>query len=133
MLKFQYMILNESMNDSNIQQKTLNQSLVDRYKDKYPTLRRVRITNDTKGIALFTNNELIGIINVDIPRKYIISLEVFKPYKGKGFSYKLLDIAIRLGAKNLSVRKTNHIAIETYKKHGWHIKNEDNYMYYMVR
>lgn len=132
MLRFEYKVLNE-VNQFNIQQKSLNVNLINKYKDKYPTLRRVRITEDTKGVALCTNSELIGIINVDIPRKYIISLEVFKPYKGRGFSYKLLDIAIRLGAKNLSVRKTNHIAIETYKKHGWHIKNEDDYMYYMIK
>lgn len=115
-------------------EKKLDQNLINKYKDKHPTLKRIRINEDTKGIALFSKNNLVGIINVDTKRKYILGLEVFKPFKGQGISYKLLDIATKkLGANKLSVRKTNRIALTTYKKDGWRIESEDNYMYYMVK
>lgn len=126
-------ILQEVSNEFIMIEKPLDENFIRKYKGKYPNLKRVRINNDTKGVAFMSKNNLVGIINVDVKRKYIISLEVFKPYKGQGISYKLLDKAIKLGARNLSVRKTNHIALKTYKNHGWHIKSEDSYMYYMSK
>ena len=64
--------------------------------------------------------------------KNIEDLEVYDQYKGKGYSYQLLDYATKkLGVKNLSVRKDNSIAKHVYDKYGFKTTYEDDDMYYM--
>lgn len=121
-------------NEKNYKMKPLDYNIIKKFNKIYPTLNRIRMTEECKGIALMDGTNLVGIINVDTNRDYIVSLEVFGPYKRKGISHILLDIATKkLNAKYLSVRKTNTIAIKLYRNNNWKIYDEDNYMYYMKK
>ena len=110
----------------------LTEELVNSNKDKYPRLKHIRFDNNTKGKCLLDNNQLIGIVQVDMKRKYILALEVFEPYKRKGYGTNLLKIAVNeLGAEKLSVNKNNKNAISLYNKNMWEIYDEDKNMFYM--
>lgn len=59
----------------------------------------------------------------------IQGLEISGEFKGKGLSIGLLDIAVKkLGAKYLSVRKTNEIAKRLYIKYGFKTYRSDDFM-----
>ena len=91
---------------NNYTEKDLSINIINKYKDKYKTLKHIRFNKDTKGKCLFDKNNLIGIIQVDIKRQYILALEVFDPYKRKGYGGVLLKIAeSKLNANKLSVNK----------------------------
>lgn len=61
----------------------------------------------------------------------IENLKVSKKYRGQGISYKLLDHAVhKNNAKNLAVRKDNHIAKHVYDKYGFkETESDDDYSY----
>lgn len=66
---------------------------------------------------------------------FITGLEVYKPYKNKGFGNKLLDDAVKkYGGIDLTVYKNNEVAIKMYEKYGFVVigpgntKNSDYYM-----
>lgn len=62
----------------------------------------------------------------------VTDLEVYEEYRGKGLSYKILDCAVKkCGARNLTVKKNNHIAKHVYDKYGFEVVDEDSYAYYM--
>lgn len=64
--------------------------------------------------------------------KNIEDLWVNEKYRGRGYSYQLLDYATKkLGVKNLSVRKDNTIAKHTYDRYGFKTTDEDDEYYYM--
>lgn len=64
--------------------------------------------------------------------KNIEDLFVYDKYKGRGYSYQLLDYATKkIGVKNLSVRKDNTIAKHVYDKYGFKTTYEDKDYYYM--
>ena len=119
---------------NNYTEKDLSINIINKYKDKYKTLKHIRFNKDTKGKCLFDKNNLIGIIQVDINRQYILALEVFDPYKRKGYGGVLLKIAeSKLNANKLSVNKKNSSAISLYKQNGWKVYDEDDNMFYMKK
>lgn len=125
---------NLNINKINYEEKDLTKDIVDKYKNKYKNLKHIRFNNNTKGKYLIENDNLIGIVQVDTKRNYILALEVFDFYKRKGYGTILLNIAENeLHANKLSVNKKNKNAILLYKKNGWIIYNEDNNMLYMKK
>lgn len=66
--------------------------------------------------------------------KNIENLKVFDDYRGQKYSYDLLDYAVKeCGAKNLSVRKDNNIAIHVYEKYGFKVtETDDDYIYMSI-
>ena len=64
--------------------------------------------------------------------KNIEDLKVSDQYKGRGYSYQLLDYATKeLGVRNLAVDKTNTIAKHVYDKYGFKIVDQDDTRLYM--
>lgn len=62
----------------------------------------------------------------------VVNLEIFRKYRGKGLSYKLLDYAInKCGVKCLSVEKSNSNAKHVYDKYGFKVVDQDDKYYYM--
>lgn len=124
---------NKTETSAFIKQKII-ESNIKKYIKEYPRLKHIRVDDSCKGYIILNENELVGVISVRNDIKCIQALEVFGKYKGKGISYYLLDIATKeLGAKSLTVRKTNEIAIHTYKKYGFKINKDKSteYMYWM--
>jgi len=108
--------------------KKFDKKFIIEYKKKYPRLKHIR--DYANGYVILDNDNLVGIVAED--NGWIQGLEVFDPYKNKGFSYKLLDIAINdLKCYRLNVRKTNTIALHTYKKYGFVITEDHDYYYTM--
>ena len=72
-----------------------------------------------KGVILVTGDrkELIGYIAWK--KDYIQALEVPDKFKRSGYGERLLKMAIKSGARKLSVRKGNLIAIKLYEKLGF--------------
>ena len=114
----------------------LTRALVDKHKAKVRYLSHVRINNKTKGFAAFIGNDLVGVVNTEEKNAksiWIQALEVSKEYQKQGIGKTLLDMAMkRLHANFLSVRKTNKVAIEMYKKKGFRIADETGVMYIMT-
>ena len=107
-----------------------------KYIKEYKSVNHIRVTENTKGYAFFDQDKLVAIINCEKKDDeiWIQALEIFKPYKRKGLSYDLLDFATdKLGAKYLSVRKTNTVAIHVYKEKGFKTINETDKMYFMKK
>lgn len=118
----------------NYKKEPISNSLIKKYFFKYRRLKHVRITEDTKGIALIDikTDDLIGIVQVDTKRNYIIALEVFENFKRQGYSSILLGIATKeLNAKFLSVNKNNKVAIKIYENYGFKTYDENNHMLFM--
>ena len=64
--------------------------------------------------------------------KNIEDLFIYDEYKGRRYSYQLLDYATKkLGVKNLSVEKSNTLAKHVYDKYGFKTTYEDDKYYYM--
>lgn len=114
----------------------LTRAIVDKHKAKVRYLSHVRINNKTKGFAAFVGNDLVGVVNTEEKNArsiWIQALEVSKEYQKQGIGKTLLDMAMKkLHANFLSVRKTNKVAIEMYKKKGFHIADESGVMYIMT-
>ena len=59
-------------------------------------------------------------------------LEVLPEYRGRGYSYRLLDFATKkLNVEYLAVEKNNEVALHVYKKYGFTIVGEDAKYWYM--
>lgn len=114
---------------------------------KYKTyLKRFNIVNDLDEVVrdyageilVSKDDELIGHVFVgdNKDKGFITDLVVEKKYRKLGFGKKLLDSAInKYGGADLTVSKTNKVAIDMYKKRGFVIdtsRNPGKYMHYMV-
>ena len=63
---------------------------------------------------------------------WITAIEVSQEYKGYKLGKQILNYAVKKEkARFLSVRKTNKIALNMYKKRGFKTYNETEYMYFM--
>lgn len=98
-------------------------------------MSHVRTGPDSRGKLFVKNNKVTAMVNTDLTRdgkRQIQGIELFGDAKGKGFSRELLDYAVKdLGAKELSVRKTNSIAKHLYDTYGFKTYRESDYMYFM--
>lgn len=114
----------------------LNDMVVQVYKSQYGSLRHLRINRHTKGFVWLDNKDLVAVINTeekDDDYKWITAFEIFGQYKGHGLAKQIMQVAMKeLGATNLSVRKTNDIAIKVYKSCGFKKYKEDDHMLYMT-
>lgn len=103
-----------------------------KYKGKCKYLRHMRTTDEYKGIIFLYNNDVVAAINVNTITKTIQGLEISSSYQGQGLSKKILKYAIdKLGADNLSVNKSNLVAIEIYKSFGFKVYRENKIMLFM--
>lgn len=62
---------------------------------------------------------------------WLVALDVSKEYRQRKLAYQMMKKAIKEGATHLAVSKTNDAAIALYKKLGFQIYSETNYMYFM--
>ena len=120
---------------SNYTQIDVNDINIKKYKEKYKNLSHLRTGKDYKGkIFISKEDEVIGFFNVDTSRALLQAIEVNPKFRGQGFSKKLIRLAIDTYDINwLTVRKTNEIAIELYKKNGFKISDENKYQYTMIK
>ena len=130
--------ITESFYDKSIttsfKKEKISESNIKKYMIDNPRLKHIRVDDSCSGYFIFDKDNLAGVISVRNDINCIQALEVFGEYKGKGISYYLLDIAVKeLGAKSLTVRKTNDIAIHAYIKYGFKINKSKStdYMYWM--
>lgn len=80
---------------------------------------------NNRPVAQFTLFEWWDGLNIE-------DFEVFKGYRGRRLSYTLLGYAVKLGAKNLAVKKDNAVALHVYSKYGFIITDSDDTFYYMT-
>lgn len=81
------------------------------------------------------NNKLAGYIFVkDKEEKgFIFDVTVEKEYRGRGLSHDLVDHAVKkYGGRDLTVDKSNEIAIHLYKKHDFVVFKDLGKQYWMV-
>ena len=90
-----------------------------RYRSPENMLRHTKTGGGIDGVILVTGDkkELIGYIAWK--KDYIQALEVPDRFKRSGYGERLLKMAIKSGARKLSVRKGNLIAIKLYEKLGF--------------
>lgn len=105
------------------------------YKDSFPALKHIRVSPDiiTKLYINLKSNLPLGLFSVDQRREMILAIAVNNLYRNKGIGKQLLKEAIKNKGYNLTVRKTNLIAIKMYKKYGFKTCDENNYPYIMKR
>ena len=125
----------ESANNINLRsltKKKITEELIKSYKQ----LKSIRIGSSNIGYAFFDKDNLVCFISIETKENneiWIQALEVIKEYQNNGLGKQLLDFACKdLKAKFLSVRKTNNIALNMYKKYGFRIYKETDYMYFMT-
>ena len=98
-------------------------------------LIHVKVNNDTEGYVFLKDDDLVGFISVenkDDGSKWIQALEVRPKYRKLGIGKSLLDYAVKeLKADHLSVRKTNDVALNMYKKYGFKEYDSTDSMIYM--
>lgn len=95
-----------------------NKANVEKYKSKDNLLRHARTGKGITGVMMVTENgELIGYIGWS--GNMIISLEVTKGYRGRGYGEELLRMAMKEGCYSLTVDPNNVIAQNLYKKLGF--------------
>ena len=119
----------------------INDPLAKKYIDKtttkehFDTLKRTNI-----GTILVDNDtdDIIGHVFVDTTKDkgFISNLWVAPKYRNHGFGSRLLNAAISDGGIDLTVKKTNKIALNMYEKHGFikiRFKNCDDNPYYWMK
>ena len=112
----------------------LNEDSVNQWKNRYYGLRHIRTNDDHKGILLIDEpkKQVVGFVNINIPKKEIQGIEVNPEYRRMGIATKLLDKAKKLGATGLYVRDNNMKARSLYKKTGWKESGKYNQMIHMT-
>lgn len=125
----------ESANNINLRsltKKKITEELIKSYKQ----LKSIRIGSSNIGYAFFDKDNLVCFISIETKENneiWIQALEVIKEYQNNGLGKQLLNFACKdLKAKFLSVRKTNNVALNMYKKYGFRIYKETDYMYFMT-
>lgn len=97
----------------------LNESTVKKYKPTYQGLRHIRCGDDYHGKIIIDISEVVGFVNVRKSDGMIQALEVNIEYREHGIGTLLLNIAIKLGATQLTVNVNNEVAHNMYLKNGW--------------
>ncbi len=103
----------------------LTDALLRVYSTRVKSLSNVILNKDTKGYIWIDNDSdspvaVMNIIEKDDGYKWIETFEVYAPFKGRGLSKPILEVAIReLKLTNLSVAVDNKIAISIFKSLGF--------------
>ena len=85
------------------------------------------IVCDADGIAIGHFNTFRWWDGVNIE-----DFEIYPEYRGKGYAYKLLDVAVKqYGVRNLAVTRNNTIAYHTYYRYGFRTMAVDDAYLYM--
>ena len=121
---------------SSLKKVKITKQLCDKLSKNYPRVKHLRINSNTNGFFFMKNFEnLVLTIMVETKNndeKWIQALEVEPEFRKHNLGNQLLDFAVnQMGARFLSVRKTNKIAISLYKKHGFKTYDETDSMYFM--
>lgn len=103
------------------------------YKDKFPGLTHMRVSDKIINILYVhrKTDEPVGYFSVDTDRRMILAIDVSKKFRNRKVGSQLLKKAIENKGYNLTVRKTNKIAINMYLKNGFKIYGENPYQYIM--
>lgn len=123
-------------NLKDFRRESISEQLVQKYKDKFTFLKHLRTGDNINGFIYFDDNDnIVAIIAVETKyddEKWIQALEVSKDYQEYGLSRQLLKVATKeLGAKYLSVNKSNKLAIKIYENFGFITYEESGVMYFM--
>ena len=81
------------------------------------------ILDMTRYVWFDIGNQVAHITIVTWQKQNWVSLcdfEIEEPYRGQGLSHEIVEFAKRKGVTHLSVSPMNNIAIDLYKKHGFH-------------
>ena len=118
---------------SSFKRMTLSKNVVDKYKSKAKYLKHTMINDSCKGyLYIDKEDDPVCVMNVESNKEYIQQIEISQKYQGYGLSKQILDICVNeLGAKELSVVKSNTVAVNVYKKYGFVIYMETDKMYFM--
>lgn len=126
---------------SKLKRVRITESIINKYKSKYPMLKHVRCKDTNTyicdGYMWFDGDSLAAHVGsceyLDDHTKWIVSLEILADYRGYGLSKQILDFAVKnMNCKYLSVSKTNHLAKKIYDNYGFKVYHEDKSMYYMT-
>lgn len=119
------------LRNNTISEVPYNQENITKYKSPNNMLRHARYVKDkTTGIILVDEKDtLLGYIAWE--DDFIVALEVIREYRRNGIATDLLEKAVSEGATKLSVRKTNTVAFDLYKRLGFKVYSETPRMYFM--
>ena len=114
----------------------LDITVINGYKDRYPTLRHIRLGNDYKGeVVVDTEKDaIVGYYQTRVidGLVWLIAFEIMKDYRGFDLSPQLLKRAInKTGLTNLSVNSENTVAIKLYQSFGFKIYKFTDKMLFM--
>ena len=117
----------------------ITETICKKLSSKYKYLKHLRVQDNTLGYFFLkdsSSDEIVSTIMVETKSdgtKWIQALEINSRYQGYGLGKQTLNYACKtMGAKYLSVYKDNKIAFEMYKKYGFRIYDETQYMYMMT-
>lgn len=114
---------------SSFKQIVCDEGEFDKWKQKFSEFRHVRMSDH----CMFTfwvdnDDDLVAYVNIEEKDDHhvIQALEVSKKYQGSGLGSQLLKYAEKNHANMLWVNPENKIAVEMYKKAGWHYGENKN-------
>lgn len=115
----------------------ISESVLNKYKNKYPMLKHIR--PDDGGAIWFDGDNVVAVVGIaphketeDQSQMWIHSFEITKEYRKHGLARQILDFAINeMGAQYLSVAKNNEVAFDLYKKIGFKTYGENKTTYFM--
>ena len=80
-------------------------------------------------VELFVNGEKIGEAEIEIKGKMLSKLNIFPPYKNKGYGTQIVNMLNeKYGCEVLWVNADNKMAIHTYEKNGYSISKPTMYL-----
>lgn len=125
---------------SSFKKKKITKEFINKYKSKYKFLKHINTDKDISFVWM-DEEKIVGILSItdkiikERVRRHeiwITAIEVSQEYKGYKLGKQILNYAVKKEkARFLSVRKTNKIALNMYKKRGFKTYNETDYMYFM--
>lgn len=114
---------------SSFKQVVCDEGEFDKWKQKFSEFRHVRMSDH----CMFTfwvdnDDDLVAYVNIEEKDDHhvIQALEVSKKYQGSGLGSQLLKYAEKNHANMLWVNPANKVAVEMYKKAGWHYGENKN-------
>ena len=114
---------------SSFKQIVCDEGEFDKWKQKFSEFRHVRMSDH----CMFTfwvdnDDDLVAYVNIEEKDDHhvIQALEVSKKYQGSGLGSQLLKYAEKNHANMLWVNPANKVAVEMYKKAGWHYGENKN-------
>ena len=114
---------------SSFKQVVCDEGEFDKWKQKFSEFRHVRMSDRCVFTFWVDNDEdIVAYVNIEEKDDHhvIQALEVSKKYQGSGLGSQLLKYAEKNHANMLWVNPENKIAVEMYKKAGWHYGKNKN-------